>query len=40
MTDHQVFGITSIGRATANLLDINDPDRVQLRVEFEALGFK
>jgi hypothetical protein len=31
-----IAGLTAVGRATAALLKMNDPDRVQLRVELAA----
>ncbi len=34
--DYNVFGLTSVGRATVALLSMNDPDRVQLRIELAA----
>jgi hypothetical protein len=33
-----IVGLTPIGRATAALLNMNDPDRVHLRAELAALG--
>jgi hypothetical protein len=33
-----IVGLTPIGRATAALLNMNDPDRVQLRAELAANG--
>jgi hypothetical protein len=43
-TDHfgiaelQIVGLTDIGRATVALLNMNDPERVQLRAELADLG--
>src|SRR5262249_33951329 len=37
---HQIDGLTEIGRATAALLNMNDPDRIKLRAEVAALGEK
>lgn len=36
MNDCNVFGLTPGGRATVALLSMNDPDRVQLRIELAA----
>jgi hypothetical protein len=36
--DHRIVGRTSIGRATAELLDMNDADRIQIRFELDVLG--
>jgi hypothetical protein len=33
VVDFLIMGTTNIGRATAALLNMNDPDRVQLRIE-------
>jgi hypothetical protein len=38
LADHQVVGLTDVGRATAALLDMNDTDRVQIRTELAELG--
>jgi hypothetical protein len=36
--DLHIVGLTDVGRATAALLNMNDPDRLQLRSELTALG--
>lgn len=36
----EIIGITSIGRATAELLNMNHPDRVDLRQEWRESGGK
>jgi hypothetical protein len=36
--DYRIFGRTGIGRATVMLLDMNAPDRIQLRAELATLG--
>jgi hypothetical protein len=36
MNDCNVFGRTPVGRSTVALLSMNDPDRVQLRIELAA----
>ena len=36
--DHRIVGRTAIGRATVELLDMNDPDRIQIRFELDTLG--
>jgi hypothetical protein len=33
-----IAGLTDIGRATAALLNMNDPERIQVRAEIAALG--
>ena len=38
LSDHRIVGLTEVGRATVSLLNMNDPDRVQLRAELAALG--
>jgi hypothetical protein len=38
LQEHRIIGLTEIGRATSTLLDMNDPDRVQLRAELVAMG--
>jgi hypothetical protein len=38
LTEHEVFGLTAVGRATVALLNMNDPDRVHVRAELDALG--
>jgi hypothetical protein len=38
LIDHRIVGLTDVGRATVALLEMNDPDRVQLRVELMELG--
>ncbi|MEX2309894.1 MAG: HNH endonuclease [Pirellulales bacterium] len=37
LVEHRIVGLTDLGRATATLLDMNDPERVQLRAELAAL---
>jgi hypothetical protein len=38
LVEHRIIGLTAVGRATSTLLDMNDPDRLQLRAELAALG--
>jgi hypothetical protein len=38
LADHRIVGLTEVGRATVTLLDMNDADRVQIRVEIATLG--
>jgi hypothetical protein len=38
LVDVRLVGLTEVGRATVSLLNMNDPDRVQLRAELAALG--
>jgi hypothetical protein len=38
LADHQIEGLTHIGRATVMLLNMNDPDRVQVRLELATSG--
>lgn len=33
-----IVGLTPVGRATTALLNMNDPDRIQLRVELAEIG--
>lgn len=35
--EYRIVGLTEIGRATVMLLDMNDPDRIQLRAELSAV---
>ena len=37
VVDYRIVGRTDVGRATVALLDMNDAERVQLRVELAAL---
>ena len=36
--DHIIEGCTHVGRSTVKLLNMNDPDRIQVRAELDALG--
>lgn len=38
VVEHVVVGRTEKGRATAMLLNMNDPERIQVRAELAALG--
>ena len=38
IVDNQIVGKTEIGRATLSLLNMNHPDRVQLRAELSNIG--
>jgi len=38
LAEHLVVGLTGVGRATVLLLNMNDPDRLQLRADLAALG--
>ena len=38
LQEHRIVGLTDVGRATVTLLEMNDLDRVQLRVELMELG--
>jgi hypothetical protein len=38
LVEHRIVGLTSVGRATATLLDMNDSDRIQIRAELAVLG--
>jgi hypothetical protein len=38
ISDYRVIGLTEVGRATVSLLNMNDPDRIQLRAELTELG--
>jgi hypothetical protein len=36
--EFRIIGLTDIGRATVSLLNMNHPDRIQLRAELAELG--
>ena len=38
--EFQIVGLTPIGRATAMLLQMNEPDRIQLRRELRGTGLE
>jgi hypothetical protein len=38
LDEFSIVGHTDVGRATATLLNMNDPERIQLRAELAALG--
>ncbi len=38
LTGGQINGLTAIGRATASLLEMNAPDRIELRLQLMAAG--
>lgn len=38
LDDLHIVGISEVGRATVALLNMNDPERIQLRAELVALG--
>ncbi|HEY2760775.1 MAG TPA: hypothetical protein VGI75_08530 [Pirellulales bacterium] len=38
MINNQIVGKTELGRATVTLLNMNHPDRTQLRTELSGLG--
>jgi len=38
LADLSIVGLTEVGRATTVLLNMNDPERIQLRAELATLG--